>query len=1067
MKVKLSLKQTWSILILFSAIVPASILMAWYGQQLYNTQLNYALTIENQANESLQIKIESEVKRLKTLFQNKSEPLSYLLKNNNQADAMQKINELLRIIIKREESVREIMVLSNKAEIIAAIDPMIGINGDKLLLSKELQVVATHWGIDKKYESPEVIIPSMGRIFISPPQKHDDFMAFSMSFPIGVPAKAVLIAVLDINKLWPDVDRTLGSHESNIDVIQHYMLSPRGSLLTAINNDYKPGSLMTHMPITRTALINEKWSAKTPYIGITDQLVFGTITNIPSLNWTLVTEVISSKITQPIWNSLLKITLLTLLGIIVFIWFILYLANKTLKPIQSACSAIDNVAKGNYHLNLRPCGIQELDALALGFNQMVKTRQEAEEKLLLLARIFTDTNEGIVITDANNNIIDVNPAFSQITHYKKEEVIGKNPSVLSSGKQSPEFYKSMWQTINEHGHWQGEVWNRKKNGELYAELLSISTLKGEHPNTLNYIALSSNITKIKEQQNKLELMAHYDVLTQLPNRALFADRFTQAIAHCKRNKSLLSVCFLDLDHFKPINDNFGHNVGDQLLIEVAQRILKNIRAEDTVSRQGGDEFALLLGDIQSFAQCEQMLKRIHHSLAQPYFINGECHNITASTGVTLYPLDNADIDTLMRHADQAMYQAKLAGRHSYRLFNTEQDKKNIEKNHQLDEIQHALTNNEFCLYYQPKVNIKTGEVFGAEALIRWLHPQKGLIPPFEFLPTVEGTELEISIGNWVINEALQQLNLWHKQGIPLEISINISSNHLQSSHFVSELKQALAKNININAKFLQLEILESSALGDLLIIRNIIKTCIEELGVGIALDDFGTGYSSLTHLKSLSADTIKVDQTFVRDMLDDPDDYAIINGILGLASAFDRKVIAEGVETTEHGLMLLIMGCKQAQGYGIARPMPANALPEWLKNYKPNQEWLACGDKESGIKSSQLKLFSLALSHWFNHFEKSISLPPDNIKSWSMISQQESICGHWIKRIRQDKLFESNWLNELEKTHKILHEMANYLHDKYQHGDLNAAREGLKEMKSSFNKLTNEIEALSSISKSG
>jgi len=1027
--------------------------MAWYGQHLYHTQLNSALTIEHQANESLRIKIESEVKRLKTLFHNKSDPISFLLENKDQADAMQNINNLLQLIVKREAAVREIMILSNKANIIAAIDPMLGVTGEQLLSAEELQVVATHWGIGKKYESPEVIIPLMGRDYISPPQKHDNFVAFSMAFPLGVPAKAVLVAVLDVDKLWPDDGRANGRYEGDVEATQHYMLSPRGSLLTTVNNDYKPGALMTHMPITRAALINEKWLAKKPYIGVTNQPVFGTMTNIPSLNWTLITEVISSKITQPIWYSLIKITFLTFLGMSIFIWFILHLASKTLKPIQSVCSAIDNVTEGNYHFNLKPCGVQELDALALGFNQMAKTRQSVEEKLQLLARIFSDTNEGILITDAKQNIIDVNPAFCQITNYNKEEVIGKSPRILSSSKHTPEFYKNMWQTIDEHGHWQGEVWNRKKNGNLYAELLSISSLKDEHGNTLNYIGLFADITQSKEQQSKLELMAHYDVLTQLPNRALFTDRFNQAIAHCKRSKSLLGVCFLDLDHFKPINDNFGHNVGDQLLIEVAQRILKNIRAEDTVSRQGGDEFALLLGDIESFSQCEQMLKRIHHSLSQPYFINGECHNITASTGVTLYPLDDANIDTLMRHADQAMYQAKLAGRHSYRLFNAEQDQKTIEKHHQLDEIQLALTNNELCLYYQPKVDMTTGKVFGAEALIRWLHPEKGLIPPLDFLPTIEGTELEISIGNWVINEALKQLNVWHKQGIILEISINISSNHLQSPHFVSELETALAKHTNVDAKFLQLEILESSALGDLYIIRNIIKTCIEVLGVGIALDDFGTGYSSLTHLKNLSADTIKIDQTFVRDMLDDPNDYAIINGVLGLASAFDRKVIAEGVETTEHGLMLLIMGCKQAQGYGIARPMPANVFPEWLKNYKPNQEWLACRNKESSTKENKLKLFSLALSHWLNHFEKCVHLSPENIKSWSMINQQESICGHWLKRVRQDQLFESNWLNKLDNTHEALHKIANDLYDKYQHGDIDAAREGLKEVRTTYNKL--------------
>ncbi|MBE9532887.1 MAG: EAL domain-containing protein, partial [Proteobacteria bacterium] len=587
-----------------------------------------------------------------------------------------------------------------------------------------------------------------------------------------------------------------------------------------------------------------------------------------------------------------------------------------------------------------------------GTVQDITARKITEEQLRLSSRVFSETNEGIIITDAKNNIIDVNPAFCEITGYSREEAINQNPRFLNSEKQSPAFFSEMWQTLDKLGHWQGEIWNRKKEGALYAELLSISTISDEHGNILHYVGIFTDITHSKKQQESLEQMAHYDVLTQLPNRALLTDRFTQALAHSKRKKTQLAVCFLDLDNFKPVNDLHGHETGDKLLIEVARRIKSIIRDEDTVSRQGGDEFALLLGDIESFSQCEQMLKRIIKSLAQPYVIDENSLSISASIGVSLYPMDDADLDTLMRHADQAMYQAKQAGRNRYHLFNTEQDQITTQKHIRLKEIQQALSNNEFCLYYQPKVNMATGKVFGAEALIRWLHPEKGLIPPLQFLPVIKETELEIEIGRWVINEALKQLALWNQQGIQLEVSVNISSYHLQSSSFIEDLEAVLAKHPKVDSTYLQLEILESSALGDLHSIGSVIKACKETLGVNIALDDFGTGYSSLTHLRNLPVNTIKIDQTFIKGILTDPNNYAIIEGVLGLASAFNREVVAEGVETTEQGLILLLMGCNEAQGFGISRPLPAEDFPDWLSHYTPNQEWITCSNKALTSKGS-------------------------------------------------------------------------------------------------------------------
>ncbi len=691
--------------------------------------------------------------------------------------------------------------------------------------------------------------------------------------------------------------------------------------------------------------------------------------------------------------------------------------------------------------------VAQLMAVAIGKN-------ETNEKMKLLENIFIHTHEGITITDKNKRIVDINPAFTEITGYSREEVIGKDPSLLSSGKQNSAFYEQMWQQINQQGYWQGEVWNRHKKGNIYVEFLNISTVQDENNEIVHYIGVFSDITRSKQQQEKISLMAHYDVLTRLPNRTLFVDRFHQSIAHSHRTDQQLAVCFLDLDNFKPINDTHGHKVGDQLLIEVAQRITAAIREEDTVSRQGGDEFTLLLNDIASIEQCEQMIARIHYDLAQPYRIDGHFYKISASTGVTLYPNDNSDIDTLLRHADHAMYQAKQAGGGCYHLFNTEQNHAITIKQQQLNEIEQALIKNEFRLFYQPKVNMQTGEIFGAEALIRWIHPEKGLIPPLDFLPVVDGTALEIKIGDWVINQALEQLNSWQQQGITLEISVNIASYHLLSVSFAEKLELALSQYPAVNSKNLQLEVLETSALGDLDSIIEIIKRCKNQLGISFALDDFGTGYSSLNHLRNLPINTIKVDQSFVRDMLDDADDYVIVDGVIRLAGSFGRGIIAEGVETTPHGLMLLLIGCEQAQGYGISKPIPAEKFPNWLQHtYVPNQAWLSFGRKQRSNKEKRVELYCLASQQWQRRFIDKVQAPFEALSAWPIMDRQCCPCGYWLYRAKQEQLFQEPYLDKLEQAHEEVHRIAHKVRAQYQEGHLEQARDGLAEVKRAFDKM--------------
>ena len=555
----------------------------------------------------------------------------------------------------------------------------------------------------------------------------------------------------------------------------------------------------------------------------------------------------------------------------------------------------------------------------------------ANASLTLAASVFSHAGESIIITNITGIIVEVNETFTTITGFSREEAIGQNPRFLKSGRQSPEFYTEMWQTLLKDDYWTGEVWNRRKDGEVYAVMTTISAVRDRQGNVTHFVSLGNDITPMKKHQNQLEHIAHYDVLTDLPNRTLLADRLSQAMLQCSRNEKSLSVVFLDLDGFKYVNDTYGHGVGDELLIALSVRMKEALREGDTLSRIGGDEFVAVLADLHNVADCEPVLERLLLATSEPITIGNIVLNVSASIGVTLYPQDNVDADQLMRHADQAMYAAKESGKNRYHLFDTAQDDALKVQRESLEAIRSALDKNQFVLHYQPKVNMRTGVVVGVEALIRWQHPERGLLNPIDFLPVIENHALMIEMGEWVIDTALAQISQWQAMGlnIPLNTSVNIAAVQLQQPDFTDKLTALLAAHPEVEPRYLELEVLETSALEDVYHISTIMSDCMA-LGINFSLDDFGTGYSSLTYLRRLPASLIKIDQTFVRDMLSDMDDLAIVEGIIALAKSFKRDVIAEGVETIEHGTALLQMGCELAQGYGIARPMPASNIPAWI-----------------------------------------------------------------------------------------------------------------------------------------
>lgn len=579
---------------------------------------------------------------------------------------------------------------------------------------------------------------------------------------------------------------------------------------------------------------------------------------------------------------------------------------------------------GIFYMELSVSELKQGSAsLFMGILRDTSELKKSEKELGLASKVFENMSEAIGVTDSDNNYVSVNPAFTRITGYSQEEVIGENPRIMASGRHEPAFYQKMWESINENGYWQGEIWDRRKNGDIYPKWLSIVALKDARERLQNYIAVFSDISERKAADERIHFMAHYDALTNLPNRVLLHDRLLHALMSAPRHKAKVAILFLDLDRFKTINDTLGHSAGDLLLESVAERLTGCVRKSDTVARLGGDEFLVVLTDIHEASHAATVAQKIIDSISNPFAIRDiELHTST-SIGISLFPDDGVANEELIANADVAMYRAKDSGRNNYQFFTPTMNSSSYERLTMENKLRRALERQEFVLYYQPQVNLETGRIIGSEALVRWRHPEMGLVPPGIFIPIVEESGLIVPIGEWVLWEACRQNMAWQEAGLaPITVAVNLSAVQFHQKN-LTEMVANVLQSTGLSSSWLELEITESGIMQNSEASVNKLHS-LKQMGLKLSIDDFGTGYSSLSYLKKFPLDKLKIDQSFVREITTNQDDAAIVGAIIGMAKSLKLRVIAEGVETREHLNFLYANNCFEMQGYYFSKPVPAD-----------------------------------------------------------------------------------------------------------------------------------------------
>ena len=670
-------------------------------------------------------------------------------------------------------------------------------------------------------------------------------------------------------------------------------------------------------------------TAATPFSAASSPELLGTVSVVMSKS-----EL--TRLTTDIFASNMVVSLSFALA---FLLLIRFLTDRMALPLNQLSDSMGRAKSGESGVRARPGGPRDIADMAYAFNNMMEV-QEAREKDLRIAAIAFETEEGMMVTDEHATIIRVNQAFTLLTGYTAEEAIGRNPSMLKSDRQDAEFFRDMWDSLRRDKSWHGEIWNRRKNGEIYPEWLNITAVVDKEGKVTNYVGTFVDFTERKRAENEIHHLAYYDPLCQLPNRRLLLDRLRQAVAASARNHSGGALLFIDLDNFKTLNDTKGHGIGDLLLVEVAERLQSCVREGDTLSRFGGDEFVLLLEDLSedrahAAIQARGVGEKVLEVLSRPYFLKGNEFHSSSSMGITLFNNYRDEIDDLLKQADTAMYEAKKSGRNTLRFFDPVMQEE-LEARARLENgLRNALSNGEFRPYYQTQIS-HTGHIVGAEVLLRWIHPERGLISPMQFIPLAEETGLILPIGYWVLEQACRQLKRWeadpHTQ--ELQLAVNVSGRQFRQADFVERVKKIIDR-AGINPCLLKLELTESTVLDNVADTTDKMQS-LRKIGIGFSLDDFGTGYSSLAYLTRLPLNQLKIDKSFVHNVASNSSDAAIIQTIIGMAANLGMEVIAEGVETQEQRDALEYMGCMLYQGYLYGKPVPLEEFSAHLQDRHNN-----------------------------------------------------------------------------------------------------------------------------------
>lgn len=710
-----------------------------------------------------------------------------------------------------------------------------------------------------------------------------------------------------------------------------------------------------------------------------------------------------------------------------------------LQPLSKIVTAIGNSdSDGTPREPVPVLGSKEILALSGTINRMIEALQHSrttirqqqeslnyEKDRFKLA--IEGSQDGLWDWNLDNDEVFFSSRWKEMLGYRDDEIT--NHLWEWSSRVHPDDFDNAMQAVNDHlegktSLYQGRFRMCCKDGSWRWVLDRGKALFNARGKAVRIVGFQTDITEQVQHQEALDHSAKHDALTHLPNRFLFNELIQKAIHHCRRNRKLLALLYVDLDGFKEINDTYGHEAGDIVLITVAQRIQNTLRQEDISARLGGDEFVIAVSDLTQSNEIIQLLQRLLHGLQQSIFYNNDRHHelhISASIGVTIYPQqEEVGPDALLRQADQAMYAAKSSGKNHYRFFNLAADTLFKERKQNLKAFRHALEHDECVLYYQPKVDMSDNKVLGFEALLRWQHPQKGLLGPDSFLPLLNHEkELMLALGRWVFETAFQQLSDWIDAGYDLGININVSAHEFKESATYTLLESLLERYTNIAPRQVELEILETSALEDTRQVEQMIMSC-QQLGLKVAIDDFGTGYSTLSYLKNLPVDTLKIDRSFVMDMLHDNASFSILEAAMGLAQAFRCSVVAEGVESVEHGVLLLYLGCNIAQGYGIAKPMPAETVPSWIENYRGYQAWRET--TRIHHKSRPLLYAIIEHRHWLLMLEKHLDDPAHN--GTPELDAAGCQFGAWLRSEDVDAYKNDPTLGETTAMHTSLHELA-------------------------------------------